>query len=326
MQSTGPLKVLITSAAGRVGKELVAHLLKANKDIFIRACCRSDRGGFLKALGAHEVIKMDYMDPSTFEGVLDGVNVVFSSSPDPCLKGHKQFMELVASRKDQIKHIVRLSCFGAEQNTASYEMDTHVSQKGAEIPLMMKGYWWGEEACINTGIPTTVLRANFFMGHLLKTEMENIMSKGFFRCPLGETRNSFVSTNDVGEAASVTIQEGAERHGNKFYDITGPTPQNMHEVAADLAAVLEKPVEYKAQDLDEFEKDFGKIRREFFEYLNNGFYTRVSPSFYNLTGHKPTSWREHLTKKGAAGETGVEDLHMAGVWKKGVDIMKDAEH
>ena len=80
----------------------------------MRACCRSDRGDFLKKLGAHEVIKMDYQEASTFEGVLDGIDVVFSSSPDPCLKGHRIFMEQVKLRKDKVKHIVRLSCFGAE--------------------------------------------------------------------------------------------------------------------------------------------------------------------------------------------------------------------
>ena len=180
------------------------------------------------------------------------------------------------------------------------------------MPAMMQGYWNGEVACLETGVPTTVLRANFFQGHLLKTEMENILNHGFFKCPLGVCRNSFVSTNDVGELAAVTLLEGPEKHGDKFYDVTGPAPQNMHEVAADLSEVLGKKIEYRPQDLDEFEKDFGKIRREFFEYLNNGFYTRVSPDFYNLTGRKPTSWKQHLTNKGAAGETGLEDLHQAG--------------
>ena len=114
MQSGSKLSVLVTSAAGRVGKELVARLLKSEREVFVRACCRSDRGDFLKKLGAHEVIKMDYQDAATFENVLDNIDVVFSSSPDPCLKGHRIFMEQIKVRKSQIKHIVRLSCFGAE--------------------------------------------------------------------------------------------------------------------------------------------------------------------------------------------------------------------
>jgi hypothetical protein len=30
---------------------------------------------------------------------------------------------------------------------------------------------------------------------------------------------------------------------------------------------------------------------EFFEYLTNGFYTRCSPDFYNITGRRPTTYR-----------------------------------
>ncbi len=89
---------------------------------------------------------------------------------------------------------------------------------------MMQGYWFGELACLETKVPTTVLRANFFQGHLLKTEMDNILTKGFFNSPLGKCRNSFVSTNDVGECAAVSILQGPERHGDKFYDLTGPQP------------------------------------------------------------------------------------------------------
>ena len=58
---------------------------------------------------------------------------------------------------------------------------------------------------------------------------------------------------------------------------------------------------------------------EFFEYLNNGFYSRVSPCFYNLVGRKPTSYKEYLTTKGAAGDTGMDELFQAGMYTKGVD-------
>ena len=137
MQSGSKLSVLVTSAAGRVGKELVARLLKSERDIFVRACCRSDRGDFLKKLGVPQVVKMDYQNPHSFDGLLDGIDVVFSSSPDPCLKGHRLFMDQVKHRKDQIKHIVRLSAFGCEQNTASYDLDCHVSAAGAKVPIML---------------------------------------------------------------------------------------------------------------------------------------------------------------------------------------------
>ena len=89
--------------------------------------------------------------------------------------------------------------------------EKHVSRDGAGIPLMLQHYWWGEEALIKNGLPLTVLRANFFMNHLLKTDCENIDAEGWFSNPLGEQRNSFVCTNDIAEAAAVCITEGPER-------------------------------------------------------------------------------------------------------------------
>jgi uncharacterized protein YbjT (DUF2867 family) len=76
-------------------------------------------------------------------------------------------------------------------------------------------------------VPTTVLRGNFFMNHLLKNEQENISERGYFESPLGSCRNSFVATNDMAEAAVLCMEEGPEKHANKFYDITGPEPQSM---------------------------------------------------------------------------------------------------
>jgi len=39
---------------------------------------------------------------------------------------------------------------------------------------------------------------------------------------------------------------------------------------------------------------------------------------------RPTSYAEYLATKGAAGETGLEELYQANLWKKGQDAMKDA--
>ena len=86
--------------------------------------------------------------------------------------------------------------------------------------------------------------------------------------------------------------EGPQRHSNKFYDLTGPEPQSMDEIAAVLAvteplltvteplltvtdrysliwqvlgAALGKKLEYRPQDFAQFEKDFGPTRAAFFE-------------------------------------------------------------
>lgn len=323
-------RVLVTQARGRVAREMIAHLKKAKssgKDIFIRACARdvSSSADYLKHLGADEVVPFDYAKPETFAPSLDGMTELFAANPDPEADGYMKFCESVG-KYGKIQHAVRLSCFGADTATASYDEKVHASLDGVEVPGMLKGYWRDERVLLEA-LPKlcTMLRGNFFQGHIVKPETGNIDEKGVFRSPLGECKNSFVSTNDIGEAAAVCLLEGVERHGNKFYDLTGPIPQSMHDVAKDLSEALGKPVRYEAQDIDQFEKDFGPQRRAFFEYLRNGFYTRCSPDFYNLTGKKPQAFIEYLKSPGAAGETGLEEMWKAGMWAKGKNAMKGHE-
>jgi len=319
----GPL-VLVTSASGRIGKEVIARLKSSGKFTIRAAMYDTTKEDFLKKLGADEVVKFDLKDQSTWAKALSGVQAVYSASLDPLLEQHLKFSEHLGTLKGQVKHVVRVSCMGADTNTASYDKDIHVSRDNCGIPIMLQHYWWGEKALIDAGLPVTVLRNNFFMNHLLKTDTDNINNEGWFSNPLGKTRNSFVCTNDIAEAAAVCLLEGPEKHANKFYDLTGPAPQNMDEIAADLSVALGKKVVYRAQSFVDFENDFGPTRAAFFEYLCNGFYTRCSPDFYNLTGKKPTSYLEYLSNKGAAGETGLEELYQGNMWKKGVDVMKDA--
>lgn len=316
--------VLITSATGRIGKELVARLAQSG-EFTVRACYHSEaKAADLRAIGADETVFFDLNDASTWTAALAGVSAIYSASLDPMLEGHLNFCKELANHTDTIQHVVRVSCMGADTNTASYDADTHSSRDGAAIPLMLQHYWWGEKALIDAGLNVTVLRNNFFMNHLLKTDCDTIAEQGWFSNPLGNARNSFVATRDIAEAAAVVLSEGPARHANKFYDITGPQPQSMAEIAADLGRAMDKQIEYRAQSMDDFETDFGATRAEFFEYLVNGFYCRCSPDFYNLTGHKPTAYYDYLTTKGASGETGLEELWQGNLWKKGQDAMKEA--
>ena len=319
----GPV-VLVTSASGRIGKEVIARL-KAAKRFTVRAALHSPaKADYLKGLGADEVVSFDLTDRQTWGPALEGVEAIYSASLDPLLEHHLSFSAHLGTLGGQVKHVVRVSCMGADENTASYDKDKHVSRPGAGIPLMLQHYWWGEKALIDAGLPLTVLRANFFMNHLLKTDTENIDKEGWFSNPLGSTRNSLVCTNDVAEAAVVCLTEGPARHANKFYDLTGPAPQSMDEIAADLSTALGRKVVYRPQDFANFEQDFGPTRAAFFEYLCNGFYTRCSPDFYNLTGRRPTAYLDYLRTRGAAGETGLEELYQGNMWKKGEDAMKAA--
>lgn len=65
--------VLITSAAGRIGRELIARLAQNGK-FTIRACYYSEgKATYLQSLGADEVVKFDLNDPTTWQAALESV-------------------------------------------------------------------------------------------------------------------------------------------------------------------------------------------------------------------------------------------------------------
>lgn len=203
---------------------------------------------------------------------------------------------------------------------------------------------WSENCFIKAGFKDrlTSIRGNFYMNHLLKNELESILASQTFSSPLGDCKNSFVSCNDMGEAAATCLLEGPARHGNKMYDITGSESTSMADVARILTDALASPhakdveaaktvvgetITYVEQDPVDFERDFGPARAEFFEYLRNGFYSRCSPDFYNLTGKRPLTYFEYLTQKGAAGDSGLEELFSSqgAIFTKGEDLFKDLD-
>ena len=74
----------------------------------------------------------------------------------------------------------------------------------------------------------------------------------------------------------------------------------MSEIAADLGRAMGKDVEYRAQSMVDFEADFGTTRAE----------------FYNLTGHKPTSYYDYLTTKGSVAKPALKSYGKATFGKK----------
>ena len=185
--------VLVPASSGRIGKEVVARLA-ADSNFNVRAAVFTpEKAGYLKGLGADEIVRFDLQDDTTWDTAVNGVDCIYSASLDPLLEHHLQFSEYLGSLpRGQIKHVVRVSCMGADTNTASYDPELHISRAinagDAPVPLMLQHYWWGEKALIDAGLPVTVLRCNFFMNHLLKTDVEQIDSEGWFSNPLGDTR------------------------------------------------------------------------------------------------------------------------------------------
>ena len=57
-----------------------------------------------------QIVELDYGKTESYGKALDTVNAIYSSSPDPALKGHQEFCSFMAENKDireRINHVVR---------------------------------------------------------------------------------------------------------------------------------------------------------------------------------------------------------------------------
>ena len=71
--------ILVTSATGRIGKELIARLAKDRAFIIRAASFSGGNEDELRALGADEVVHFDLNDSGTWSSALEEVDVVYLS-------------------------------------------------------------------------------------------------------------------------------------------------------------------------------------------------------------------------------------------------------
>jgi hypothetical protein len=72
---------------------------------------------------------------------------------------------------------------------------------------------------------------------------ESIARGGTIRVPCVAARTSPVNSRDVAEVIAA-IQENSTGRVGKIYELTGPRLQDMHSLASEFSAALERPVRY----------------------------------------------------------------------------------
>lgn len=178
-----------------------------------------------------------------------------------------------------LEHIVLISAIGVNHNE--------------QAPLRIV-----EHIAIDSGVPYTILRPNFFM--------ENF-SEGFVRGSIkgqngifvaaGDGKTSFISVRDI--AASVVAVFKTPLTGREF-DLTGPAALDHTEVAKIIGDVSGRPVAYHA--LTEEQMTAGALAAGMPEsavgYLavlygavRAGYVAGVTSDVETVTGRKPIAFR-----------------------------------
>jgi uncharacterized protein YbjT (DUF2867 family) len=218
--------ILVTGATGNVGSAVVAEL--SAKGAHVRALVRDEQRATERLGGDVELSVGDFEDPASVANALGGVEAVFLSSADQPNKVQHEIAVIDAAAAAGVRRIVKASTVGAEAGSPLPPFDWH-----GQI----------EDRLRASGIPSVVLHSFFYMTNLLTTA-DAIRQTGKLFAPLAGAKIAMIDPRDVGAVGAVALTTDA--YDGQMLDLSGPEAITYEQVAEELSAATEHPVEFVA--------------------------------------------------------------------------------
>ena len=199
------MRVLVTGATGVLGRAIVKSAMDAG--LAVRQGVRNPA----KASPAADAVHLDYADPSTISPALKGASALVLMAPPleekaPALLGPV----IKAAKATNFQQIVLISAFGVNHNERA--------------PLRIV-----ERLVIDSGVPYTILRPNFFMENFSEGFLaSSIRQQKAIYIAAGDGKISFISVKDIAAVVIAVLQQSLA--GTEF-DLTGPAALDHFEVA-----------------------------------------------------------------------------------------------
>lgn len=215
--------ILVTSAAGGVGRPLVRGLVANNRDV--RAFVKNeDQARHAKADGAAEVVIGDLRSPGDLEAALRGVGQIYHAAPTQLVDELPVVERLItAARAEQLDHVV----FHSVIHPDIAELPHHRQKLLAEGKLR------------DSGLPVTILRPSHYMQNVL--DFWEFFGAGLLPYPTSpDSRMGVVDVDDIA-AAAANVLTNPEGHVGETYDLS-TVELNRHEMAKIWSRVLGHPM------------------------------------------------------------------------------------
>jgi uncharacterized protein YbjT (DUF2867 family) len=265
--------ILVTGATGVLGRAIVKTAIDAG--LAVRQGVRNPS----KADPAAEAVHLDYADSSTISPALEGASAVVLMAPPLEANAPALLGPVVTAAEDRgVQHIVLISAFGVNHNE--------------QAPMRIV-----EHLVIDSGVPYTILRPNFFMENFSAGFLaSSIRKQHAIYLAAADGKTSFISVEDI--AAAVTGALKRPLTGKEF-DLTGPAALDHSEVAKIISEASGRTVVYHA--LTE-EQMLEGVRSQgmpepivaylgmLYSVVRAGFAAGVSNDFETITGRKPITF------------------------------------
>lgn len=234
---TDTLKILVTSAAGRVGRDAVRLILDAGFEVRAMVHRRDARAEALERMGA-EIFVGNLLDFDDLSRAMTGVSRAFHIPPFAPHLLHNTMLVCLAAQDAQLETLVLLS--GWNPSPAHPSMLTREHWIANNIAR-----WMPDVGVIhlNPGI--------FAFTYLLTTPVTRKL--GVLPLPFGDGANAPVSERDIARCAAALLANPAPHIGTSWRP-TGPALLTGGDVAQILTRVFDRQVRYQPISFRMFSK------------------------------------------------------------------------
>ena len=221
--------ILVTGGTGMVGGEIVRLL--SQQGVAARALVRNPSK--VQKLPGITWIAGDLSKPETLSTAFDGTQTLFlvsSIGEDTVALQHNA---IEAARNTCVKHVVKLSAFGASDHS--------------KAPVCLWHYQL-EKEMQGSGMDWTILRPHHFMQNLLG-QTEYIINHGVVYSASGDGKIPYIDARDIAAVAAVTLTKAG--HQGKKYVITGSEARSYRDAAEIIGKTIGKQLRFVDESPDQ---------------------------------------------------------------------------
>lgn len=218
------MKILVTGATGKLGTKVVETLLKSVPASQLAVSVRNpEKAEGFRARGV-DVRQGDFDRPETLDAAFAGIDRILIISADgdneTRIRQHTNAVEAAAHAN--VKFIAYTSVANASDSKL----------------FLAPPHQAAEKAILNTGIPYSILRNNWYLENELPS-IQGVIAGAPWVTAAGAGKTGWALQQDYAEAAAAVLT--GEGHENTIYELSGKL-LTQEELASALGTVLGKEV------------------------------------------------------------------------------------
>ncbi|WP_210395107.1 NmrA family NAD(P)-binding protein [Motiliproteus sediminis] len=216
LQTTHEKKsIVVIGATGKTGRRVVDKL--SQQGVAVHGVSRTSTPSF------------DWNDQTSWRDVIKGASAIYLTfAPDLAVPGSTQAIAafVAMAREQQVQRLVLLSGRGEEEAQRC------------------------EQLVLESGIPSTVVRASWFNQNFSEGEFVAMVEQGTIALPAGNIAEPFIDIDDIADVVVTALLNPG--HEGEVYEVTGPQLLTFNQIATELSAATGKQISYQPISLNQF--------------------------------------------------------------------------